>query len=350
MQSQPGDYIGQGQNYLYDATNALFSAQAYDRTGDGLGDYMTVHVRTPDYSHWWYLTFGTNQLGTNLVQGTYTGAQRAPFAGAGHPGLDVYGDGRGCNTLTGSFQVEEAVFDYSGGSPRLVRFAASFEQHCEGMAPALTGTIQFVDNRDLTPPTTTLSLSGPTGENGWYRGPVQAALVATDTGGSGGVAATYYTIDAGATATYAAPFTVAVDGNHTLSFWSVDQSGNQEPRRSQGLKIDGTAPALTASVSMDVVRTGGTTVGITTVSGRITDALSGLASGGATYSVVDEYSQVEPSGTVAVQADGSYSFTLTLEGPRSNDKDGRSYQITVRARDLAGNAGAQTVPATVPRR
>src|SRR5262249_32715660 len=157
-----------------------------------------------------------------------------------------------------------------------------------------------------------------------------------------GVAATYYAVDGGATQTYAAPFTIAVDGNHTLAFWSVDQAGNQEPRRSQGIKIDATAPALTASVSMDVVRTGGTTVGVTTVSGQITDALSGLAPGGATYSVVDEYGQVEPSGTVAVQADGSYSFTLTLDGPRSNDKDGRSYRITVRARDLAGNAGAQT--------
>src|SRR5262249_34390431 len=106
----------------------------------------------------------------------------------------------------------------------------------------------------------------------------------------------------------------------------------------------------TASASMDVVRTGGTTVGVTTVSGQISDVLSGLAAGGASYSVADEYGQLQPSGTVGLQADGSYSFTLTLDGPRSNDKDGRSYQITVRARALAGNTGAQTVTAIVPRR
>ena len=48
--------------------------------------------------------------------------------------LDVSGDDRGCNTLTGTFTVHEATLD-SGGN--VVAFAADAQQHCEGGAPAL---------------------------------------------------------------------------------------------------------------------------------------------------------------------------------------------------------------------
>jgi hypothetical protein len=52
-----------------------------------------------------------------------------PFQGSDQPGLSVSGDGRGCNTLTGRFEVLEAVYRSSGD---VVSFAADFEQHCEG--------------------------------------------------------------------------------------------------------------------------------------------------------------------------------------------------------------------------
>jgi hypothetical protein len=349
MQSDPGDYIGQGQQYQYTSESALFSAQAYDRTGDGQGDYVTLAVRMPDYSHWWYLTFATNKLGTNLVPGVYTDAQRAPFAGDGHPGLDVFGDGRGCNTLTGSFTVDEAVFATSGGTLRLVRFAASFEQHCEGFAPALRGTIDYTDASDLTPPVTTIEVSGPPGGGGWLLGPAQVTLSATDTGGSG-VAATYARIDGGATQTYSGPFIVSGDGVHAVEYWSVDSAGNPEARRSQSVKIDATAPVVSLATSMEVVRTGSSSTATVTVSARITDTASGVDLGDATFAVADEYGQLEPSGPVTLQPDGSATFTLILDGPRSNDKDGRAYQITVRGRDQAGNAGASTTGVVVPRR
>jgi VCBS repeat-containing protein len=80
------------------------------------------------------------------VPGTYTGAVRYPFQGAGQPGLSVYGNGRASNTLTGQFTVTQADFDAAGN---LVSFAASFEQHSEGATPALTGqvNINFTNGR-----------------------------------------------------------------------------------------------------------------------------------------------------------------------------------------------------------
>ena len=68
---------------------------------------------------------------------------RYPFQPAGVPGLAVAGDGRGCNVLTGSFQVLQAVY---GPGNTLVAFDAIFEQHCEGATPALRGQIRYNAN------------------------------------------------------------------------------------------------------------------------------------------------------------------------------------------------------------
>src|SRR5262249_38283381 len=49
-------------------------------------------------------------------------------------------DGRGSNALTGSFTVIQALYAADG---TVLRFDATFEQHSEGMPPALTGEIKF---------------------------------------------------------------------------------------------------------------------------------------------------------------------------------------------------------------
>jgi len=56
--------------------------------------------------------------------------------------LDVYGEGRGCNQLTGRFEVQEALFGPSG---EIWAFAATFEQHCEGADAALFGEIRVAN-------------------------------------------------------------------------------------------------------------------------------------------------------------------------------------------------------------
>jgi hypothetical protein len=77
--------------------------------------------------------------GAVLAPGSYPNATRYP-ASSGNS-LDVFGNGRGCNTLTGSFYVYEAVF--SPVDAGLQNFKASFTQHCEGAAPALRGTVAW---------------------------------------------------------------------------------------------------------------------------------------------------------------------------------------------------------------
>ena len=254
MTSQAGDYIGEGRNYLFNADDGVFTANASTSTSGGQADYVTVSFNQGGSGENWSLTFGTNHYGTALVPGTYTMAQRAPFAATGHPGLDVNGDGRGSNTLTGTFTVFEAVFDYSGSQPKVVSFAASFEQHSEGATPALTGTIYYNSYThppvtDTSAPVTTFTPSGTVGKYGRYSGPVQITLTATDPDGASDVAATYYHLDGGVTQTYTAPFAITGSALHTVNYWSVDKTGNTETPRLQQVWIDTSGPATVPALT-----------------------------------------------------------------------------------------------------
>lgn len=81
---------------------------------------------------------------------------------------------------------------------------------------------------DTTPPVTTYSLAGVM-ESGIYVSNVTVTLTATDNGS--GVQYTKYTLDAGEWTIYTEPFIVRDDGNHTVSFYSVDKNGNTEQEK-----------------------------------------------------------------------------------------------------------------------
>ena len=86
-----------------------------------------------------------------------------------------------------------------------------------------------------------------------------------------------------------------------------------------------------------------------TISGAITDGTSGVNQGSATFAVVDEYGSVQPSGSVRVQTNGIYSFTLSLQASRlGTDSDGRLYTVVVKAQDNAGNQGTSSTTVVVP--
>jgi len=130
--SQPGDYIGQGITQTFTPADGTFTVQ-----GNPRGVQVSFH--TADYSSDWNLSFGPPS-GQGLIHEEYEGAQRFAFHSPTAPGLEVTGDGRGCNTLTGRFLVSEAVFASTGTVQKL---AIDFEQHCEGAPPALYGSVRF---------------------------------------------------------------------------------------------------------------------------------------------------------------------------------------------------------------
>ena len=140
MKSQSGDYIGQGQSYKFTTANASFRFFA---SPSGLEQNLTSSD-----GQWWTVDMYPGS-GDVLAVGNYPKATRYPFNGTGN-GLSVSGDGRGCNTLTGSFRVKQAVFSAVDNS--LQNFDATFIQHCEGGTPALTGEVKYDASPVTAPP------------------------------------------------------------------------------------------------------------------------------------------------------------------------------------------------------
>ena len=131
----PGDFISGGQSGSLSLTG-LKAIAWMSPNRPGVDITFQTASGAPTTS--WSFSFSAAS-GTRLEPGTYTGATRHPF-NSGVPGLSVSGNGRGCNTLTGSFVVLEAVYGPQG---EVLRFHATFEQHCEGAAAALRGEVRI---------------------------------------------------------------------------------------------------------------------------------------------------------------------------------------------------------------
>ena len=131
MFSEAGDYIGGGVQQTFDT-------RAGDRVDAALsadGGALSVSVSSKAS---FTMTFVSP--GGPLQPGVYTGAQRAPFREAGRPGIEVYGSGRGCNTISGSFEVRELA---TGADGSVQRAWIVYEQHCEGGTAALFGEVRI---------------------------------------------------------------------------------------------------------------------------------------------------------------------------------------------------------------
>lgn len=134
--SDPHDFVGQGRSgTLTDAHGTWLVSRNFDQ---GIsfrfsGSNPTAH---------WHLDFAA-PFDADLTTGDYPDAQRWPLHIRERPGLSVSGEGRGCNTLSGRFTVASVNYGFSA---QVIRFSATFTQHCEEGNPALRGRIDFVDD------------------------------------------------------------------------------------------------------------------------------------------------------------------------------------------------------------
>ncbi|MET7683320.1 hypothetical protein [Streptomyces sp. NPDC005423] len=126
--SDPGDCVGQGAARTHHGATSTFSLRPY---GDGV--QYEVSGKRED---------GTALLtppdGEQFVAGHTYRAQRGHAVSVA--GLDVSGDGRGCDTVSGELKVTKLARGDDGATRA---FAATFVQHCEGGGPALRGTIHY---------------------------------------------------------------------------------------------------------------------------------------------------------------------------------------------------------------
>lgn len=147
MTGDAGDWITGGASYSYTEPGSTF-------TLDGDASYVRVNVSGAPWQIWFRAPQG-QQL---AVGTTYTGAERAAFATGANPGFDVFGSGRGCNTVLASFTVLDLATDAGTGAP--TAFAGSFESHCEGGTTASRGFVR-VNSAVAYAADASLTLTGP---------------------------------------------------------------------------------------------------------------------------------------------------------------------------------------------
>jgi parallel beta-helix repeat protein len=138
LNSPEGDYIGQGQLY-YTTNTADFTVGLYGSTPWAIQAAAFGYV----------IMFGGPNDTVPSV-GVYSNAVGWPSSGSS-PSLSVFGNGRGCSTLCGSFQIFELHTNATGA---IDRFWATFSQKLYCNNPPLTGEIRY---RSLLAPATPLS-------------------------------------------------------------------------------------------------------------------------------------------------------------------------------------------------
>jgi len=196
------------------------------------------------------------------------------------------------------------------------------------------------------------SPSTPDGANGWYVTNVAVTLVATDNPGGSGVKELHYhtsgaQVSSATVGGNTASIGISAEGSTTLTYFAVDNAGNQESPHTVTVQVDKTPPTPSCSVTPALLwPPNGKLVPVTAVV-TAQDAASG-PSGFTLTSVTSS----EPAG--AHRADiqdfvvGSPSTSGQLRAERLGSGPGRAYTLTYRAFDRAGNSAPCVATVTVP--
>lgn len=157
-------------------------------------------------------------------------------------------------------------------------------------APTQTELISLQYNHAT--PTTTATLSPAADSSGNYSDPTTVTLSSTAASGYT-VANTYYTLDGGSQQTYITPFTVSGNGSHTITYWSVDNSGVPENPNTKSFTIL-TTYSLSGTVYNDANQNGFQDSGETGVAGATVT--------------------LNTNQSVTTDSNGNYSFTGLIPG------------------------------------
>lgn len=146
MQSDPGDYIGQGQSWFFSTLEGDIFYSWKSATE------VDTRVETSQGT-FWFLDF---LAADGFVEGQTYDARR-PGHTPGYPGMRISGEQRGCNELNGTFTVNDI-----GRRRYLAHYiSVAFEQHCEGADAALRGTLDYripLGETDLPSPVENLTI------------------------------------------------------------------------------------------------------------------------------------------------------------------------------------------------
>lgn len=326
MNSQTGDSIGQGQKHFYDTNDGVFTSTGTDT------DEARIRLDNGDS---WSINFEAIE-GLGLSVGEYTSATRFPFNDPTVPGLSISGDGRGCNTLTGTFEIIAITRDGGGIVNSL---AADFEQHCGGGNEALLGRIRYnyIEN------STSIQPFAFAGSNRNIVEATTATLYSTNSYDPDGSIASYlWTQQSGTTvtlsdATNASPtFTVPAPPGATedlvFQLQVTDNSGDTDTDLVTLTNYASTVPIANAGSNQNIVL--GTTA---TLDGSASTDPNGT---------ISSYLWTQLSGTTVTLSDTSaVSTSFIVPTPANYSSEALVFQLQVTDND--GETAVDTVTLTI---
>jgi hypothetical protein len=175
---------------------------------------------------------------------------------------------------------------------------------------------------DATAPSSTIIISGQTGNNGYYAFNVNVQISATDNVGGSGVLKTEYSLDNGQTwLDYQGVFSIGQTGTTTIEYYSIDKAGNQEEQQKKIIKIDKTAPVISILLPQENQEIGHNQT--------LTP----------TYFASDNFSGVATN-TAKIYLDNQIITSSTIDLFR---KILGAHKIKISIQDLAGNLASTTV-------
>ena len=257
-----------------------------------------------------------------------------------------------------TFSGPPRLFHYQGGAwVDVTTSVDTVNQIVCGQVSSLSPFAIF-QRDDVTPPVTTRIMSPAANASGWNNSNVVVTLNATDSGpGASGVNAIHVSLTGAQTGSqtvigYAASVTVSAEGTTTLTYFAVDNAGNQETAKTLTVRIDKTAPTVTCSVGPNVLWPPNHQMVPVTAVVTVNDAGSGPA-GFTLTSVISSEPDLglgdgDRPNDIQGFTIGGASGSGQLRAERSGLGSGRIYTLTYTGRDVAGNSATCAATETVP--
>jgi hypothetical protein len=141
--SESGDNVGRGESKTFTTNDGYFRVS----NNLSLNEINISFTEVPlGGDNFWSLVLASHR-GTTLVPGTYQGATRFPYPQPNPlgitPGIRFSTNGRECNALTGSFNIQNISYDLYG---KVSNLRADFEQYCRRAGGGLFGQVAFDRN------------------------------------------------------------------------------------------------------------------------------------------------------------------------------------------------------------
>ena len=159
-------------------------------------------------------------------------------------------DHNGSGWYTGDVVIAWTAADALSGLAAAAPANSTITSSGEGLTETQTVTDKAGNSTTTSSPAVKIDRTAPTtnatAPAGWNRTDQTVTLSASD--GGSGVASTRYKVGDGAEQT-GTSVAFTIDGQHELTYWSVDLAGNAEAPKTVTVKVDKTAPTISATQS-----------------------------------------------------------------------------------------------------